>query len=302
MAVKPPLKWAGSKVRVMPELLKHLPAGKRLVEPFAGSCAVMMNTDYDSYLIADANHHLVNAYIMMAHHTDALLIKLEALFAAGSVGSESQRGAFYYCVRNHLNHGAASSVELAACFLYLNRHAYNGICRYNLRGEFNVPYGKYKSPYFPLAEIRAFAVKAKRATFLCTDFTETLELVVPGDVVYCDPPYNPERGKSSFTKYHSTDFDAACQQRLAAMLVSLAEKGYPVIASNSDSDLTHSHYGYGRFDLHKITVARSVGAATGGCNNAPEIIAVGMPTKGKATVARDMAPGMDWSAGVEVAQ
>lgn len=278
MAVKPPLKWAGSKVRVMPELLKHLPAGKRLVEPFAGSCAVMMNTDYDSYLIADANHHLVNAYIMMAHHTDALLAELEALFAEGSVGSEAQRGAFYYGMRACLNHdNGLSALQKAASFLFLNRHGYNGMCRYNLRGEFNVPYGKYKSPYFPLTEIRAFAVKAKRATFLCTDFTETLELVVPGDVVYCDPPYNPERGKASFTRYHSTDFDAACQQRLAAMLVNLAEKGYPVIASNSDSDLTYSHYGYGRFDLHKITVARSVGAATGGSCNAPEIIAVGMP-------------------------
>lgn len=225
MAVKPPLKWAGSKVRVMPELLKHLPAGKRLVEPFAGSCAVMMNTDYEAYLIADANHQLVNAYVMMAHHTDALLTELEALFAAGSVGSESQRGEFYYCVRTRLNHGGLSAVELAASFLYLNRHGYNGMCRYNLRGEFNVPFGKYKSPYFPVNEVRVFAAKAKRASFVCADFTETLELVGSGDVIYCDPPYNPAAGKSSFTKYHSADFDAACQQRLAAMLESLTDKG-----------------------------------------------------------------------------
>ncbi|MEN4606799.1 Dam family site-specific DNA-(adenine-N6)-methyltransferase [Pantoea agglomerans] len=278
MSVKPPLKWAGSKTRVMPELLKHLPAGKRLVEPFAGSCAVMMNTDYDAYLIADANHQLVNAYVMMAHHTDALLTELEALFAAGSVGNESQRGEFYYCVRTRLNHGGLSAVELAASFLYLNRHGYNGMCRYNLRGEFNVPFGKYKSPYFPVNEVRAFAVKARRASFVCADFTETLELVGSGDVIYCDPPYNPATGKSSFTKYHSADFDAACQQRLAAMLESLTDKGYPVIASNSDSDMTHSQYGHRRFDLHKISVARSVGAATGGSSNAPEIIAVGKPS------------------------
>lgn len=277
MAIKPPLKWAGSKVRVIPELLKHLPAGKRLVEPFAGSCAVMMNTDYDAYLIADANHQLVNAYVMMAHHTDALLTELETLFAAGSVGSESQRGEFYYCVRARLNHGALSAIESAASFLYLNRHGYNGMCRYNLRGEFNVPFGKYKSPYFPASEVRAFAAKAKRASFVCADFTETLGLVGTGDVIYCDPPYNPAAGKSSFTKYHSSDFDAACQQRLAAMLENLADKGFPVVASNSDSPLTHSHYGNGRFNLHKITVARSVGAATGGDSTASEIIAVMEP-------------------------
>ncbi|EHI3975700.1 DNA adenine methylase, partial [Salmonella enterica] len=62
MAVKTPLKWVGSKARLMPQLRPHLPEGKRLVEPFAGSCAVMMNTDYDEYLIADVNPDLVNLY------------------------------------------------------------------------------------------------------------------------------------------------------------------------------------------------------------------------------------------------
>lgn len=273
--MKSPLKWAGSKVRVMPELLKHLPAGKRLVEPFAGSCAVMMNTDYDAYLIADANHHLVNTYIVMARHTDALLTELEVLFSAGSVGTESQRGEFYYCIRTSLNHdGSKSLLEKAAQFIFLNRHGYAGMCRYNLSGEFNVPYGKYKSPHFPVDEVRAFAEKAKRATFICADFSETLELVQPGDVLYCDPPYNPQSRSKSFTKYHSVDFDITSQQRLAGMLVNLADRGFPVVASNSDSDLTHSQYGAGRFNLHKISVARSVGAATGGSNSAPEIIAV----------------------------
>ncbi|EOE0697657.1 TPA: Dam family site-specific DNA-(adenine-N6)-methyltransferase [Klebsiella pneumoniae] len=275
MAVKSPLKWAGSKVRAMPELLKHLPAGKRLVEPFAGSGAVMMNTDYDSYLIADANPHLVNTYIMMTHHTDALLCELEILFSAGSVGTESQRGEFYYSMRTKLNDGGfVSAIEKAACFMYLNRHGYNGMCRYNLRGGFNVPYGKYKSPYFPAEEVNAFAEKGKRSSFVCADFSETLDLVLPGDVIYCDPPYNPESRKKSFTKYHTDDFNLTSQKQLAAMLVSLADRGYPVVASNSDTDLTHSQYGAGRFNLHKITVGRSVGAATGGSNTAPEIIAV----------------------------
>ncbi|WP_058959500.1 DNA adenine methylase [Type-E symbiont of Plautia stali] len=275
MAIKSPLKWAGSKVRVMPELLKHLPAGKRLVEPFAGSCAVMLNTDYESYLIADANPHLVNTYRMMAHHTDALLVELECLFSAGSVGTESQRGEFYYCIRTKLNHcGNMSAVEEAACFMYLNRHGYNGMCRYNLRGGFNVPYGKYKSPYFPAGEVKAFAEKGRRASFVCADFSETLDLVVPGDVIYCDPPYNPESRSKSFTKYHREDFSLTSQKQLASILSRLADHGYPVVASNSDTDLTHSQYGVGRFNLHKISVARSVGAATGGCSNAPEIIAV----------------------------
>ncbi len=93
------------------------------------------------------------------------------------------------------------SVENAARFLYLNRHCFNGLCRYNRRGEFNVPFGKYKKPYFPADEIRAFAEKAKRATFITAHYSETLDLVRDGnDVVYCDPPYLTE--SDNFTAYH----------------------------------------------------------------------------------------------------
>ncbi|EAU1643470.1 Dam family site-specific DNA-(adenine-N6)-methyltransferase, partial [Salmonella enterica] len=143
MAVKTPLKWVGSKARLMPKLRQHLPEGKRLVEPFAGSCAVMMNTDYDEYLIADVNPDLVNLYKAMAYHTDALLNELESLFTAGSLGDEESRAVFYYAVRDAFNLSGKSfgseSVEAAARFLYLNRHCFNGLCRYNRRGQFNVP-------------------------------------------------------------------------------------------------------------------------------------------------------------------
>lgn len=198
MAIKTPLKWVGSKARIMPMLRPHLPEGKRLVEPFAGSCAVMMNTDYDEYLIADVNPDLVNLYKAMAYHTDALLNELEILFTAGSLGDEESRAIFYYAVRDAFNlsggKAGSESVENAARFLYLNRHCFNGLCRYNRRGQFNVPFGKYKKPYFPADEIRAFAEKAKRATFITAHYSETLDLVRDGnDVVYCDPPYWPSR-------------------------------------------------------------------------------------------------------------
>ncbi|EJW2125162.1 Dam family site-specific DNA-(adenine-N6)-methyltransferase [Salmonella enterica] len=134
MAVKTPLKWVGSKARLMPQLRPHLPEGKRLVEPFAGSCAVMMNTDYDEYLIADVNPDLVNLYKAMAYHTDALLNELEILFNAGSLGDEESRAVFYYAVRDAFNQSGKSfgseSVEAAARFLYLNRHCFNGLYLY----------------------------------------------------------------------------------------------------------------------------------------------------------------------------
>ncbi len=75
MANKTILKWAGSKARIMEQLRPHLPKSKRLVEPFAGSCAVMMNTDYEQYLIADVNDDLINLYLMIQNDTEYFLKK-----------------------------------------------------------------------------------------------------------------------------------------------------------------------------------------------------------------------------------
>ena len=67
------LKWAGNKTAIMSELKKHLPAGPRLVEPFAGSCAVMMETDYPCYLVADINPDLINLYKKVAADCESFI-------------------------------------------------------------------------------------------------------------------------------------------------------------------------------------------------------------------------------------
>ncbi|UGS44775.1 DNA adenine methylase [Kosakonia cowanii] len=272
MAVKTPLKWVGSKARLMPQLRHHLPEGKRLVEPFAGSCAVMMNTDYDEYLIADVNPDLVNLYKVMANQTEAFLKELEILFSAGSLGDTESQAVFYYAVRDAFNMaGKASvseSVEAAARFVYLNRHGFNGLCRYNRHGMFNVPFGKYKKPYFPSEEVRAFAEKAKRATFISAHYSETLDMVRDGDVVYCDPPYLTESG--NFTSYTEGGFSHLDQGRLARKLRRLARKGVQVVASNADLEMVH--YLYAGFEVVRINAPRSVGAAAASQKVAAELI------------------------------
>ncbi|WP_460645895.1 DNA adenine methylase [Leclercia adecarboxylata] len=272
MAIKTPLKWVGSKVRLMPQLRHHLPEGKRLVEPFAGSCAVMMNTDYDEYLIADVNPDLVNLYKVMAFDTDAFLSELEILFSAGALGDTENRAVYYYAVRDAFNMSGRAfgdeRVEAAARFMYLNRHCFNGLCRYNRRGQFNAPFGKYKKPYFPADEVRVFAEKAKRATFIAAHYAETLDLVRDGDVVYCDPPYLTEAG--NFTAYTEGGFSHMDQGRLARKLRRLARKGISIVASNSDVETVH--YLYAGFEAVRVNAPRSVGAAAASQKVAPELI------------------------------
>lgn len=143
------LKWAGNKTAIMAELKKHLPAGPRLVEPFAGSCAVMMATDYPYYLVADINPDLISLYNAIKSGPELLISIGKDLFAKNKSAED------YYDIRKEFNHGRDWPVDCrAAMFIYLNRHCYRGLCRYNLSGHFNVPYGNYKNPYFPENEIR----------------------------------------------------------------------------------------------------------------------------------------------------
>lgn len=261
------LKWAGSKAKVMPELNKHLPAGDRLVEPFAGSCAVMMNTDYPAYLIADINPDLINLYQQIKDFENPFIALAAGIFAQNGNVEGFKR------IRNEFNHDAGLTLMLRAVyFLYLNRHCYRGLCRYNLKGGFNVPYEKIARPQFPVDEIRAFAAKAQRATFICADFSETLAQVRQGDVVYCDPPYD-----GTFTQYHSSVFNEARQRQLADMLGDIAIAGVPVVASNSDTPLIHGFYE--SFNRSPITTSRSIGVAAGAGKSAAEIIAVLNPAQ-----------------------
>ena len=158
-------------------------------------------------------------------------------------------------------------LERAALFLYLNRHCYRGLCRYNLSGQFNVPFGNYKRPYFPHAEILTFAEKARRATFICASYDETLAMLQAGDVVYCDPPYD-----GTFTAYHTAGFGEDDQYHLASILERRSSEGHPVVVSNSDTSLTRSLYR--NFILHGIVTKRSMGIDEGGGKSAVEIIAV----------------------------
>ncbi|HFF9478879.1 TPA: Dam family site-specific DNA-(adenine-N6)-methyltransferase [Serratia marcescens] len=264
------VKWAGGKARLAEALRQYLPAGDRLVEPFAGSCAVMMNTDYPAYLIADINPDLINMYQVIKRDMQGFINSAQALFATANTPEQ------YLTFRQVFNHTCADPFNRAVIFLYLNRHCFNGLCRYNRAGYFNVPYGKYKAPYFPEKEIRAFAEKAKRATFICASFEETLGMVRPGDVVYCDPPYLPEEGKESFTSYHTEGFGMLEQLALAAHLRVVADAGNPVTVSNS---IRASEVGlYSGFDaVVELDAPRSIGAKTGGAKTAKEVLATITP-------------------------
>ncbi|TLU69575.1 Dam family site-specific DNA-(adenine-N6)-methyltransferase [Enterobacter sp. MF024] len=252
------LKWPGGKSRVMPELLRHLPKAGCLVEPFVGGASVFLNTDYRRYILADINPDLIRLYREVKNNPELVIGLARPLFANGNSKDEFLR---YRDIFNRSK--GLLDVNRAALFLYLNRHGYNGVVRYNQSGGYNVPFGQHKSaPYFPEAEIRQFAQKANdtKAIFLCCSFQNTLKIMVGMDeAVYCDPPYLPASDTANFTQYHTEPFTEDSHRQLVQALLDVNRKhGVKVVISNSDTEATRAIYQ--PFDFHEISVNRSVSA------------------------------------------
>ncbi|NPT47164.1 Dam family site-specific DNA-(adenine-N6)-methyltransferase [Paraburkholderia sp. 1N] len=143
-AAKPPLKWVGSKSRLLAQLLPALPHGNRLVEPFVGGGAVFLGTNFSDYLLGDSNSHLIELYRTVAEQPEQF-IEMALPFFSESYRSQER----FLEIRSAFNE-AKEGLLRAAQFLYLNRFGFNGLCRYNRSGQFNVPYGHHVCvPSFP---------------------------------------------------------------------------------------------------------------------------------------------------------
>ena len=234
--IRPFLKWAGNKYRIIDRIKKELPKGKRLIEPFAGSAAVFLNTDYEHYIINDNNPDLIHLYNILKKEGSSFIKKCRYYFSP-RFNNEEQ----YYKIRQKFNKTSDIS-KRAVLFVYLNRHGYNGLCRYNLKGGYNVPFGRYKSPYFPEKEMLAFHAKAKKAKFVLSSFESIIQSAKNGDVIYCDPPYVPLSPSANFTSYSTGGFNMDKQQQLADLANETAKKGISILISNHNTEFTRKAY------------------------------------------------------------
>ncbi|WP_213713854.1 adenine-specific DNA-methyltransferase [Cedecea lapagei] len=261
------LKWAGGKFPLLDDIKKHLPEGDCLIEPFVGAGSVFLNTDYSRYVLADINSDLINLYDIVKNRADEYVRESRLLFTKAQ-----NEEAIYYACRTEFNQ-CTDKFRRAVLFLYLNRHCYNGLCRYNLRGEFNVPFGRYSKPYFPEEELYNFAERAKNATFVCQSYDVSMVDVAAGSVVYCDPPYAPLSATANFTAYHTDSFSMVQQQHLAELAERLREQSIPVLISNHDTELTRQWY-QNATDFHKLQVRRSISRNGGKRNKVDELLAL----------------------------
>lgn len=264
------LKWAGGKYSLSEQIVGLLPDASKLVEPFVGAGSIFLNSDYEKYHLNDINPDLIDLYNILKSTPQKYIEDARALFVPANNAE-----AAYYSLRKRFN-GSIDSYERAVLFLYLNRHGYNGLCRYNRAGGFNVPFGRYVKPYFPEHELTIFAEKAKVATFTCLPFNQVFKRVRKGAVVYCDPPYVPINTTAMFTDYSSKGFTLDQQVELAKLAKHTAHnRDIPVLISNHDVAFTRDIYQHA--SIKGIKVKRSISQNGAGRLPVKELFALYQP-------------------------
>ena len=275
---KPFLKWAGNKFRVLPHLIPHIGDPERYIEPFGGSLSVALNISADEYILNDINKDL---YCLYTNVDKEFVGECRELFT-----DENNTRERYLELRKEFN-SEEDCRKRAKLFLYLNKHAFNGLSRYNSKGEYNVPYGKENKDsktgrivktkaHFPEQELNYFrdVFSNRKVEFCNTSFSDEAlyKNVGGGDVVYFDPPYIPLNDTAYFTDYAKEGFSYEQQVQLAELAESLANRGAKVIISNHDTPVSRELYK--NAEIYPIEVRRSISAKGSSRKKASELIAV----------------------------
>ncbi len=253
--VTPPLKWAGGKRWLIPHLepIWQQYEHHKLIEPFCGGLAVSLGLLPRYALLNDINYHLINFLRWLQ----------KGLYIEMPMKNEKE---FYYQCRKRFNElilqGEADSKEAASLFYYLNRTAYNGLCRFNKKGEFNVPFGSYKTINYK-RDFSQYKDVFANWEFACMDFEN---ISVKGDeFIYADPPYDVD-----FRQYSQGGFTWDDQVRLAQWL---ANHTGPVVASNQATNRIIELYSDLGFKLLFLDGPRFI-SCDGNRDKAKEILAI----------------------------
>lgn len=232
---KPIMKWAGGKTQMLSDIMPKIPKkyGK-YIEPFIGGGALFFALNPDKAIIADRNPELINMYQQVADNVETVISYLKKY--------KNTKEDFYE-VRS-LDWHKLKKEEAAARMIYLNKTCFNGLYRVNKKGQFNVPFGKYKAPNFCDEEVLYAASDVlKKATIECGDYLSVLKKYAePGDFIFLDPPYLPISEYSDFKRYTKEQFYEEDHIELAKEVKRLQELGCYVILTNSNHPLVHELY------------------------------------------------------------
>lgn len=255
--IAPFVKWAGGKRQLLSQIKERMPEKyNNYFEPFVGGGAVAFELLPEKALINDINKALINAYKQICDAPDAFLKTVNNLDA--EMWEDGKK--YYYSLREHYNDKlmkAEYDVELAALFVFINKHCFNGLYRVNGKGLFNVPYNNSRRVSVDEGAIRDISKYLQGITIIDGDFEEACKGAKKGDFIFIDSPYAP-LNPTSFESYTKEGFDIESHRRLARLYDELTERGCYCMLTNHNTELINELYGNKDYKIDVVSVKRMI--------------------------------------------
>lgn len=255
--IAPFVKWAGGKRQLLSQIKMRMPEKyNNYYEPFVGGGAVIFELRPENALINDINKALINAYKQICYEPEAFIEEVNKL--DGEMWDDGKE--YYYSLREHYNDKLMKSeydIELAALFVFINKHCFNGLYRVNGKGLFNVPYNNSRRTSVNEDVIMGISNYLQGVTIIEGDFEDACRNVLKGDFVFLDSPYAP-LNPTSFESYTKEGFDIESHKRLAKLYDDLTERGCYCMLTNHNTDLINELYGNKGYKIDVVSVKRMI--------------------------------------------
>ena len=256
-SVAPFVKWAGGKRQLITQIRERMPEKYNdYYEPFVGGGAVIFDLLPVNALINDINKALINTYRTICNEPDAFLKEVNRL--DNDMWEDGKK--YYYFIRECYNDKLMRSeydVELAALFVFINKHCFNGLYRVNGKGLFNVPYNNSRRVSIDEDVIMATSEYLRGVTIKDGDFEQACKNAKKGDFVFIDSPYAP-LNPTSFESYTKEGFDIESHKRLAKFYDELTARGCYCMLTNHNTELINELYGNKDYKIDVVSVKRMI--------------------------------------------
>lgn len=255
--IAPFVKWAGGKRQLLDRISERMPRSyNNYFEPFIGGGAVLLAFMPEHAVINDINASLINAYKVIRDFSQEFIQYVKRLDAEmWEDGKE-----YYYSLREHYNDKLMKEeydIELAALFVFINKHCFNGLYRVNGKGLFNVPYNNSRRESIDEISILEISEYLKKVDILQGDFQNACAGARAGDFIFFDSPYAP-LNPSSFESYTKEGFDVESHERLAALYDELTERGCYCMLTNHNTEFINNLYGGKGYKIDVVNVKRLI--------------------------------------------
>lgn len=255
--IAPFVKWAGGKRQLLDRISERMPRSyNNYFEPFIGGGAVLLAFMPEHAVINDINASLINAYKVIRDFSQEFIQYVKRL----DVEMWEDGKEYYYSLREHYNDKLMKEeydIELAALFVFINKHCFNGLYRVNGKGLFNVPYNNSRRESIDEISILEISEYLKKVDILQGDFQNACAGARAGDFIFFDSPYAP-LNPSSFESYTKEGFDVESHERLAALYDELTERGCYCMLTNHNTEFINNLYGGKGYKIDVVNVKRLI--------------------------------------------